>query len=308
MIRPRRFLVPLIGLLFLAVPLLAEPPAAGKKPEVKKAEPSKFIRVTRDTKGDPVALETAITRYVTGDKDGVTVDLVSVVHVGERAYYQKLDKQLDQYDVLLYELVAPEGTRIPRGGKRESDNPLSFLQNLLKSALALESQTEQIDYTRKHFVHADLSPEKMAEAMRARGDDGFTLILSVAADMFRQMNRQEMKRQKAPTKPEPDLDLLSLLTDPNGPIKLKRMMAEQMEDTQSDGAGLGQTLNTILITDRNKAALQVFQKELARGKKKIGIFYGAGHMPDFDQRLRAEFGLKKDSEQWLEAWNLRLKK
>jgi hypothetical protein len=303
--------VSLIGLLslILVAPLPADSPAAEKKPGAKKTAPSKFIRVTRDDRGDPLALVTAITRYVpAAGEGGAVVDLISAVHVGERAYYQKLDKQLDQYDVVLYELVAPQGTRIPKGGRRDTDNPLALLQQLMKGALQLESQTEQIDYTRKHFVHADLSPDQMAEAMKERGDNGLTLILGITADMMRLMNRQEMQRQKAPAKPDPELDLFSLLVDPNGPVKLKRVMAEQMETMESPDTGLGQTLNTILITDRNKAALQVFQKELAKGKKKIALFYGAGHMPDFEQRLRADFGLKKESEQWLPAWDLRLKR
>lgn len=302
MMRSHRFVPLLLGLVF-AVPLLADTPPA------RKAEPSKFLRITRDAKDEPLALETAITRYVPAEgKGGIVVDLISVVHIGERGYYEKLNKQLDQYDVLLYELVAPRGTRIPKGGKREVDNPLSLIQQMMKGALNLESQTEQIDYTKKHFVHADLSPEQMGEALRSRGDDGLTLALGIAADLLRQMNRQEMKRPKAPAKAEPDLDILSLLVDPNGPVKLKRVMAEQMAGMDSEDAGLGQTLNTLLITDRNKAALGVFQKELARGNKRIGIFYGAGHMPDFEQRLKADFGLKKESERWLPAWDLRLKR
>ena len=38
---------------------------------------------------------------------------------------------------------------------------------------------------------------------------------------------------------------------------------------------------------------------------KIAIFYGAGHMPDIEKRLIADFGMKHDGERWLEAWNLR---
>src|SRR5262249_46075330 len=239
---------------------------------------------------------------------GVTVDLVSAVHVGDRGYYQKLDKLLGEYDVVLYELVAPQGTRIPKGGKRDSDNPLAFLQQIMKTILGLELQTEQIDYTRKHFVHADLSPEEMMEVVRKRGDDGITLLLGITADFLRLQNLQEMKRQKEPAKAEPDIDPLELLLDPNGPVKLKRLMAQQMAEAESPAAGLGQTLTTILIADRNQAALKVFQKELAKGTKKIAIFYGAGHMTDFEKRLREDFGLKKEREQWLQAWDLRLRR
>ena len=67
---------------------------------------------------------------------------------------------------------------------------------------------------------------------------------------------------------------------------------------------LGATINTILIADRNKAALRVFQKELVKGRKRIGIFYGAMHMPDFEQRLRLEYGLKQKSHRWITAWDL----
>jgi len=290
----------LAGALCLAcgTALLAEPPA----PPDKKADPGPFIRLKRDARDVPVALETAVVRYVPASGEGgLVVDLVGAVHVGDRAYYERLNKQFEQYDVLLYELVAPPGTRIPKGG-RKSDNPLVILQQLTKTVLDLESQTEQVDYTKKNFVHADLSPEGMSEAMRNRGEDGLTLFLGITADMLRQQNLQERKRAKEPAKDE-DFDPLALLLDPDGPVKLKRMMAEQLVESGS-GAGLGQTLNTNLVADRNEAALKVFGKELAKGRKKIGIFYGVAHLPDFEKRLRADFGLKRDGEQWLTAWDL----
>jgi hypothetical protein len=82
-------------------------------------------------------------------------------------------------------------------------------------------------------------------------------------------------------------------------------MAEQFEQITGPGAGLGNTLQRILVADRNKAALRVFQTELAKGKKRIAIFYGAAHMEDFEKRLTSQFGLKRQNEQWLTAWDLR---
>ena len=52
----------------------------------------------------------------------------------------------------------------------------------------------------------------------------------------------------------------------------------------------------------------MLDKQLAAGKKKIGVFYGAGHLPDMEKRLLADFGLKRDSESWLVAWSLEPKK
>ena len=40
-----------------------------------------------------------------------------------------------------------------------------------------------------------------------------------------------------------------------------------------------------LISERNKRALEVLKREIDRGRHKLAIFYGAGHMPDMAQRL-----------------------
>jgi hypothetical protein len=292
----------LIGALFLALttPLLAQE---------AKPQPSTFIRLQRDGNKQPTTLETATVRYVPANgKDGVVVDLIGVVHIGDRSYYDKLNQQMAQYDVVLYELVAKQGTRIPKGGKANKDNALGMVMQLAKLVLELDLQTERIDYTKKNFVHADLSPQEMAEAVKKRGDDGFTLFLSITADMLRQQNLQQMKRDKNPPQKEEDVDIMNLLGDPERAAKLKRMMAEQLVKSATGDGGFGKTLNTILISDRNAAAMKVFQKELAAGKKKIGIFYGAGHMADFEKRLRNDFGLKRDSEQWLTAWDIKKRK
>jgi hypothetical protein len=38
------------------------------------------------------------------------------------------------------------------------------------------------------------------------------------------------------------------------------------------------------------------------------VFYGAGHLPDMEKRLGADFGLKREGEKWLTAWSLEKKK
>ena len=57
-----------------------------------------------------------IVRYAKpgADKDGLYVDLIGAIHIGDKAYYQQLNKDFSAYDALLYELVAPQGTRVPK--------------------------------------------------------------------------------------------------------------------------------------------------------------------------------------------------
>jgi hypothetical protein len=296
----------LVGLFFAlsGVPALAEPPADAAP--AKKAT-GKFIRLKRDAGEEPAALETAVVRYVPADgKAGFTVDLISVVHIGDRKYYEKLNKLFDDYDVVLYELVAPPGTRVPKGGKR-SDNPLALLQRVMKLVLGLDSQVECVDYTRKNFVHADLSFDSMAEALHRRGENGFTLALNMIADMMKQQNVQDQQGKKPGAKKGADLDLLSLLSEEDAGSALKKALAEQLADIDNPNGGLGQTLSNLLIADRNEAAMKVLEKEMKKGTKKIAIFYGAAHMPDFEKRLRDELDLVPVSTQWLQAWDLRLR-
>jgi hypothetical protein len=59
-----------------------------------------------------------------------------------------------------------------------------------------------------------------------------------------------------------------------------------------------------IITERNKKALEVLDREMKRGKRKLAIFYGAGHLPDFEARLKKDFKLKRQNQRWLEAWKL----
>src|SRR5687768_8968947 len=104
----------LLGVLLASRSLYADDAAAGKD-AAKSAAFGKFLRVLRADDGQPIAMQTSISRYIPTDpkRDGVIVELVSAVHVGEGEYYSTLNKLFKEFDVVLYELVAPEGTRIP---------------------------------------------------------------------------------------------------------------------------------------------------------------------------------------------------
>ena len=307
----------LAGLLTtLSAPLLAAPKAKqpAKQPATRKDTGPQFIRIVRDKQTkQPIRMETATIRYVpkkpSSKSPRRSIDLIGVVHVGELDYYKQLNREFEQYDALLYELVANQGERPSKNRSSSSSNPIGALQNGMKSMLKLEHQLEHIDYTKKNFVHADLSPDQMAEAIRKRGDNGLTITLGVLVDMFRQQNLAQARaaKDKKNGRPVEQVDLLTALTDPNGPIKMKRMMAEQMAQMGPNG-GVGQTLDRILVKDRNTAAMKVVRKQLKQGKHKLGVFYGAAHMPDFHRRLVAMGYEPEGPAKWTRAWDLTIKK
>lgn len=289
--------------------LLGQEPTTVETPTV--APPSEFLRMTMGPTASPQALETAVVSYhaqqASGrpEPNGITVDLIGAVHIGEASYYAELNRLFDNYDVLLYELVAAEGTVVPLGGKRESAgfNPVGMLQASAKNMLGLESQLERIDYTKPHLVRADMTPKQMADKMKERGDTAISLALSTLADVLRQQNlaaRQPLAAEAATSSLE-EIGLADML---GNPLKMKQVLAAQFAQSGSLDQTLGGPLNQLLVVDRNTAALKVLQKQLAAGKKRIGIFYGAAHLPDLEKHLIEDFGMTRGSQQWLTAWDL----
>src|SRR5262245_9002208 len=104
---------------------------AANKPNT---EEPKFIRLTRDDDRLPLAMQTAVVRYSSAGRPGVELDLVGAVHIADKSYYDDLNKLFEKYDVVLYELVAPEGTRVPKGGRKgTSTHPIGAMQQGMSS-------------------------------------------------------------------------------------------------------------------------------------------------------------------------------
>ena len=285
--------------------LAADEPTRGAKnkpPEAKAAEPIKFMRVVRDAHDRPIGLETALAHYEPeGPGQPFSVDLIGAIHVADGKYYADLNQRFKQYGAVLFELVMPEGESLAQLGKRENKHPVARVQQALPKLLNLEYQLKDIDYTARNFVHADLSPDAMAKAIKSRGDSGGSVFIKVVVDLLKEGNRQAEIREKKGDFSE--FQWLAALFDSNQPLALKRLLADQL-DLLEAGTGLGATLDTILVQDRNGAAMKALVREIRKGTPRIAIFYGAAHMPDFDRRLTSELKLKRQSMTWLRAWDL----
>jgi hypothetical protein len=288
LVRP---MVIVVGMAVAAVGPAGEPPQPDRD--------TQFLRLTREDDQSPVALEAAIVRFAPkGDRPAaLTVDLIAAVHAAEKSYYDELNRQFEEYDAVLYELVAPPGTRIPQDGGRAGRNPVSLLQTTMTDVLALEFQLDAVDYTRKNMVHADMSPEQFAESMRLRGESVFQVF-------FRMMG-YAMARQGQDPAGSSDFRLFLALFDKNRSLAMKRVLAEQFLDLEGSLTAIDGPQGSTLIAERNKVALEVLRKQMAAGKRKLAIFYGAGHMFDFQRRLGEEFGLVPVSTRWLMAWDLK---
>ena len=301
--------------------------------EVKSVSelPKKFIRMTMNPERPriPQSLDTSIIRFVPTDeklaKAGVTVDLIGAIHIGDQAYFQKLDKSFKQYDALLYEMVAEKdetggapqrwedrdepgtGTaQAPRktsvSGEKSFEAGMTMIGGMqlgAKDMLGLAFQLDGINYNAPNMVHADMSPEEFAQKMKDRGESFFT--------MFMQLFMQGLAQQRANKQGgASDVALLFAFFSSDRELALKRVLAKQFAEVDILDM-LGGEKGSTIITERNLIALDVLSEQLAKGKKRIGIFYGAGHLGDMSRRLVSDFGMKFTGEKWVEAWNLRSK-
>lgn len=276
--------------------------------EAAVADKPTFIRLDRDEDGRPVSLDTAIIRLVGKDVTGaeVHVALVGAIHIAEPSYYEQLNDEFGNYEAVLYELVAPPGTKVPRGGGQRDAHPISMLQGGMQQMLGLASQLEEVDYQREHFVHADMTPEQMADSMRERGEDFLTMFFQMLGRSIAEQSRRQAAAQVRgePQQSGGDLELMMTLLSGNRSGRLKHLLAEQFEDLEGSLAMMEGPDGSTLITERNKVALEVLRAQIAAGQRNLAIFYGAGHLPDMYQRLLDDFDFAHDSTEWVPAWDL----
>ena len=269
--------------------------AEGKAVEESK-ETQAYVRV-QDADRQPKAMPTAIVSYV-GKKgspfEGRKVDLVGVVHIGQEEYYKDLNQRLSKYDSVLYELVAPDGTRIRPEDLDNRRSLLGSMQSGMKDMLNLEYQLEKIDYMAKNFRHADMSPDEFMNDMDRRGDS--------MAKMFARLMGAGLATSSAGGG---DASMLFAFFSNDRAKLLKRSMARQLVDVETVTAGFNDANGeNTLIKGRNAKAFEVLREELDAGKKRVAVFYGAGHLADMANRLQDDFQMQKKSTVWLDAWDL----
>jgi len=118
---------------------------------------TRFKEATEDKAG---ALQIAQATY---KKEGSDVEIVlyGVVHIAETEYYKAVQKDLDAYEVVLWEGVKP-------GKKKTKPDEgminIGELQKAMCEMLGLTFQKDGINYKRDNFVWADMDMDQLQEA------------------------------------------------------------------------------------------------------------------------------------------------
>jgi hypothetical protein len=280
--------------------------ATQKPRELQEIPLPKIMRVSSG--GASQHLEVPILHYQRAHGDSLIVDFLGAVHIGELHYYRKLNELLRSYDSVLFELIAERnGDALRQRGVGQHDSSLGSFQRKMAEFCGLHFQLDHIDYGASNFVHADLSPQQLLEAMEKRGESPLKLILKLLKLSFDPQFSKSLEdagfRSSGLEGVNPLLIIMRGPTDTEK-IKIKRFMAQGLVASEAVLGSLEGESGISLIDDRNAAIVNVLRSHIAAGKQRIGIFYGAGHAPDLHDRLRKELGLKLVKVEWLPAWDL----
>ncbi len=263
-----------------------------------KGEDTNFIRIVDEE--ERAQLQTSVTTYT---KENTTVTLIGAIHIGDKSYFEALNKEFTNYPTLLFELIGGEkaakllnGKPKPKPKKEAHNRPAEGLRSLYHSlaiTMQLSQQVEHIDYTKENFIHADLTMAEYLKLTQGKEDEIFAFAI-----------QNSVKTAEITGKPFGGMDMSlvmrAILSGDGSGLKIQYMHLMDQGD-ESTAALTGKNL---IITDRNEKCFQILAREQKKGATKIGIFYGAAHFPEMEKRLLAD-GFKKTEHRWLTAWDVK---
>ena len=186
-------------------------------------------------------------------------------------------------------------------GDEPAPDPLALskedgLQSQLAEALGMQFQLDAMDYSRPTFRCSDMDMDEINRRLAAKGLDfevlGGTLAGSSLPGKLIKMLLGVMKLA--------DTFMDGAITDTFKVVMIEMLGDPSLIDMSMNQLGDG--FGEVIINNRNEIALADLKTIIEREPqtKSVAIFYGAGHMGDFDTRLREMgYGPADDGERWL---------
>lgn len=170
------------------------------------------------------------------------------------------------------------------------------LQAQLADALGLEFQLDAIDYADAGWVCSDMSMNELSESFAARGLDFAPIGSTLAGSSLSGTVLQVLLRL---------VQLADVMLDGAIADMFKVVMIELLGDEKIMEQSLqqfGAEFADVIIGERNRVVMDDLEQAVASGRHEtIAVFYGAGHLPDFEQRFAEQLGYEPVCKTWLAA-------
>ncbi|XP_077237037.1 uncharacterized protein LOC143878670 [Tasmannia lanceolata] len=255
---------------------------------------SNYVKLLWSEEEERGEVQTSIISYYKQESSSFSlpslqVDLVSVLNIGDKEYYEALQTELKNYDCVLFGRLEMNGV-----------NPLilcgyfinACLIMLLARILGLYQQKFLIDYEHSNWYQPDLDLKTILSLEHRQGE----------CTLKRKLTR-EVWQIRGLISILPGLILRAMLNIRGfSKNKFRSAMKVKFAKKITSLRKTAKMDNTVLIGERNRAAMWALFEAISRGHKKIAIFYGFVNIADFDWRLRKELELVPQKERWITAW------
>eukprot|EP00246_Nothoceros_aenigmaticus_P004384 TRINITY_DN15919_c0_g1_i1.p1 TRINITY_DN15919_c0_g1~~TRINITY_DN15919_c0_g1_i1.p1 ORF type:complete len:466 (-),score=53.15 TRINITY_DN15919_c0_g1_i1:31-1428(-) len=224
--------------------------------------------------------------------------------------------------------------RPPKPGTRKSGfSIIGAIQQGIAYVLDLDFQLECMDYRRENWYHADMDYETFQVLQKERGETFLSFVKDISVASTKAVMSAALPSYLDPFRakllwvsrvmPMPLVGLFVIegVCAPSGsPLKkspemkallnldvavaVKVFLAKRISIDMADGTK-SLMERSVIIGERNRIAMQELNGALSEGCRKIAVFYGSGHLPDMDQRLREQFGFEPSDVSWRTAWSMK---
>lgn len=169
------------------------------------------------------------------------------------------------------------------------------LQAQLATALDLDFQLDAINYDRDNWICSDMTMDQLQRAFTDRGLDFGPISSTLAGSSLPGRIVKGLLKI---------ITLLDTMTKGAITDTLKVCLIEMLGNDQIMDQAMtqfGEGFGEVIIGERNQIVMDDLSKMLAKtDAKTIAVFYGAGHLPDFERRLH-ELGYEPIDTQWEQA-------
>ncbi|CAN0901584.1 Polyol transporter 5 [Linum grandiflorum] len=307
---------------------------------------SDFMRFKKGLDRGSGELQTALVRYRKRFPWSILspflqVDLVSTIHIADKEYFSILQKELETYDCVLYEMVAsreslenrrnPIATRRLKAYRSRGFNILGFIQRQMARILSLDFQLDCLDYQSENWYHADLDFETFKLLQDEKGESLFSFARDMTIKSTKAMLRPSIPEDLGPWRskllwasrvlPMPlvgfciigsvcnvgssasEFPELEALSRLDFGAAMKVFLARRLTSEFTQVTADVEE-KSVIIGERNRVAVEALKRAMDEGHNKIAILYGGGHMPDLGRRLREDFDLVPSGVEWVTAWSI----
>lgn len=181
--------------------------------------------------------------------------------------------------------IRAEGKAAVKKGKKDPG-----LQSKLADALGLTFQLDAMDSSKPNWRSSDMSIDQLEARFKAAGVEGDQLL--------NMLDGSSLMGQLASVM----LGVVKAMPQLAAMVKVTMVEMLSSPDAISAGPAEMRKMMDVILLERNDVVLKDLRSVIdTEHRKDVAVFYGAGHLPDMESKLKKDFGYTFEKEEWFEA-------